>query len=139
MNRDKLKRQPLTHTARARLSHASPRLLLSPPALCLAASAREGVGTTRPARRKMAAKVVCVTGAGGFIASWIVKLLLERGYTVRGTLRDPGWCCYCYCSTPFPPVLSKSGPPPYCWFVVSKSVHTLKSIQRSQSWRRTCS
>nr|CAB3463889.1 unnamed protein product [Digitaria exilis] len=35
-------------------------------------------------------KVVCVTGAGGFIASWIVKLLLERGYTVRGTLRDPG-------------------------------------------------
>uniref|UniRef100_K3ZVQ8 NAD-dependent epimerase/dehydratase domain-containing protein n=1 Tax=Setaria italica TaxID=4555 RepID=K3ZVQ8_SETIT len=37
----------------------------------------------------MAAKVVCVTGAGGFIASWIVKLLLERGYTVRGTLRDP--------------------------------------------------
>ncbi|OEL35803.1 Tetraketide alpha-pyrone reductase 1 [Dichanthelium oligosanthes] len=36
-------------------------------------------------------KVVCVTGAGGFIASWIVKLLLERGYTVRGTLRDPGW------------------------------------------------
>lgn len=34
-------------------------------------------------------KVVCVTGAGGFIASWIVKLLLERGYTVRGTLRDP--------------------------------------------------
>jgi hypothetical protein len=42
----------------------------------------------------MAAKVVCVTGAGGFIASWIVKLLLERGYTVRGTLRDPGWCCY---------------------------------------------
>ena len=35
-------------------------------------------------------KVVCVTGAGGFVASWIVKLLLQRGYTVRGTLRDPG-------------------------------------------------
>ncbi|KQK04427.1 cinnamoyl-CoA reductase 1 [Brachypodium distachyon] len=34
-------------------------------------------------------KVVCVTGAGGFIASWIVKLLLQRGHTVRGTLRDP--------------------------------------------------
>ncbi|KAH7547474.1 hypothetical protein FEM48_Zijuj01G0313900 [Ziziphus jujuba var. spinosa] len=32
---------------------------------------------------------VCVTGAGGFIASWIVKLLLERGYTVRGTVRNP--------------------------------------------------
>ncbi|XP_049395863.1 cinnamoyl-CoA reductase 1 isoform X2 [Solanum stenotomum] len=35
-------------------------------------------------------KVVCVTGAGGFIASWLVKLLLEKGYTVRGTVRNPG-------------------------------------------------
>lgn len=34
-------------------------------------------------------KVVCVTGASGFIASWIVKLLLQRGYTVRATVRDP--------------------------------------------------
>ncbi|KAJ3698387.1 hypothetical protein LUZ61_002092 [Rhynchospora tenuis] len=32
---------------------------------------------------------VCVTGAGGFIASWLVKLLLEKGYTVRGTVRNP--------------------------------------------------
>jgi nucleoside-diphosphate-sugar epimerase len=31
---------------------------------------------------------VCVTGAGGFIASWLVKLLLARGYTVHGTVRD---------------------------------------------------
>ncbi|XP_021821850.1 cinnamoyl-CoA reductase 1-like [Prunus avium] len=34
-------------------------------------------------------QTVCVTGAGGFIASWIVKLSLERGYIVRGTLRNP--------------------------------------------------
>ncbi|CAN6483281.1 unnamed protein product [Victoria cruziana] len=34
-------------------------------------------------------KVVCVTGASGYIASWLVKLLLERGYTVRATVRDP--------------------------------------------------
>nr|BAM05562.1 cinnamoyl-CoA reductase [Eucalyptus pilularis]BAM05563.1 cinnamoyl-CoA reductase [Eucalyptus pyrocarpa] len=34
-------------------------------------------------------QTVCVTGAGGFIASWIVKLFLERGYTVRGTVRNP--------------------------------------------------
>ncbi|XP_057967578.1 cinnamoyl-CoA reductase 1-like [Malania oleifera] len=34
-------------------------------------------------------QMVCVTGAGGFIASWIVKLLLERGYAVRGTVRNP--------------------------------------------------
>lgn len=32
---------------------------------------------------------VCVTGAGGFIASWLVKRLLEKGYTVRGTVRNP--------------------------------------------------
>uniref|UniRef100_A0A0E0QGP3 NAD-dependent epimerase/dehydratase domain-containing protein n=1 Tax=Oryza rufipogon TaxID=4529 RepID=A0A0E0QGP3_ORYRU len=34
-------------------------------------------------------RTVCVTGAGGFIASWLVKLLLEKGYAVRGTVRNP--------------------------------------------------
>ncbi|KAH7521252.1 hypothetical protein FEM48_Zijuj07G0013400 [Ziziphus jujuba var. spinosa] len=34
-------------------------------------------------------KVVCVTGASGFFASWLVKLLLQRGYTVRASVRDP--------------------------------------------------
>ncbi|GAB4832587.1 hypothetical protein Ancab_006602 [Ancistrocladus abbreviatus] len=34
-------------------------------------------------------KVVCVMGAAGYIASWTVKLLLRRGYTVRGAVRDP--------------------------------------------------
>uniref|UniRef100_A0A453SJZ0 NAD-dependent epimerase/dehydratase domain-containing protein n=1 Tax=Aegilops tauschii subsp. strangulata TaxID=200361 RepID=A0A453SJZ0_AEGTS len=35
--------------------------------------------------------VVCVTGAGGFVASWLVKLLLSKPhFTVRGTVRDPG-------------------------------------------------
>nr|UGB90600.1 cinnamoyl CoA reductase [Sinopodophyllum hexandrum] len=34
-------------------------------------------------------QTICVTGAGGFIASWMVKLLLERGYTVKGTVRNP--------------------------------------------------
>ena len=32
---------------------------------------------------------VCVTGAGGYIASWVVKLLLSKGYIVHGTVRDP--------------------------------------------------
>jgi len=31
---------------------------------------------------------VCVTGASGFIASWIVKTFLEAGVTVHGTVRD---------------------------------------------------
>jgi nucleoside-diphosphate-sugar epimerase len=34
---------------------------------------------------------VCVTGAGGFVASWLVKLLLSTGrYAVRGTVRHLG-------------------------------------------------
>ena len=32
---------------------------------------------------------VLVTGASGYIASWLVKYLLEAGYTVHGTVRDP--------------------------------------------------
>ncbi|KAM0861780.1 hypothetical protein ACQ4PT_045642 [Festuca glaucescens] len=32
---------------------------------------------------------VCVTGGGGYIASWLVKLLLSRGYAVHATVRDP--------------------------------------------------
>ncbi|XP_051151788.1 dihydroflavonol 4-reductase-like [Andrographis paniculata] len=34
-------------------------------------------------------RTVCVTGAAGFIGSWIVMNLLRRGYTVRATVRDP--------------------------------------------------
>ncbi|KAJ9158828.1 hypothetical protein P3X46_024374 [Hevea brasiliensis] len=34
-------------------------------------------------------RVVCVTGGAGYIASWLVKLLLLRGYTVKATGRDP--------------------------------------------------
>jgi len=34
---------------------------------------------------------VCVTGAGGFVGSWLVQRLLAAGrYTVHGTVRDPG-------------------------------------------------
>ncbi|GLT35289.1 hypothetical protein SLA2020_097560 [Shorea laevis] len=33
---------------------------------------------------------VCVTGAGGFLASWVVKLLLSKDYAVRGTVRQLG-------------------------------------------------
>lgn len=34
-------------------------------------------------------KIVCVTGASGYVASWLVKFLLQRGYTVRASVRDP--------------------------------------------------
>ncbi len=32
---------------------------------------------------------VLVTGGSGYVASWIVRYLLEDGYTVRATVRDP--------------------------------------------------
>ncbi|XP_010651224.1 phenylacetaldehyde reductase [Vitis vinifera] len=37
----------------------------------------------------MSSGVVCVTGASGYIASWLVKLLLQRDYTVKASVRDP--------------------------------------------------
>ncbi|KAK4419581.1 Cinnamoyl-CoA reductase 1 [Sesamum alatum] len=33
-------------------------------------------------------KTVCVTGASGYIASWLVKFLLQRGYAVKACVRD---------------------------------------------------
>ena len=41
-----------------------------------------------------AGHVVCVTGAFGYIASWLVKFLLQRGYTVKATVRDPSMCFF---------------------------------------------
>ena len=38
---------------------------------------------------KAAQSRVCVTGASGYIGSHVVRELLERGYTVRATVRDP--------------------------------------------------
>jgi uncharacterized protein YbjT (DUF2867 family) len=32
----------------------------------------------------------CVTGATGYIGSWLVQTLLQRGYNVHATVRDPG-------------------------------------------------
>ncbi|XP_051118066.1 phenylacetaldehyde reductase-like isoform X2 [Andrographis paniculata] len=57
-------------------------------------SPREHVDHTAESTERMSGReqVVCVTGASGYIASWLVKTLLERGYTVKATvrnLRDP--------------------------------------------------
>lgn len=32
----------------------------------------------------------CVTGGTGFIAAYLVKVLLEKGHNVRTTVRNPG-------------------------------------------------
>lgn len=41
-------------------------------------------------RNEMKGKTYCVTGATGYIGSWLVKSLLERGYRVHATFRSPG-------------------------------------------------
>lgn len=43
-------------------------------------------------KKKMSSGVVCVTGASGYIASWLVKLLLQRNYTVKASVRHPSLC-----------------------------------------------
>ena len=57
----------------------------------VAAAQRLGWGdvpVVRPVRSAASAKgPVLVTGASGFIASWVVAILLERGYTVHATVR----------------------------------------------------
>ena len=32
---------------------------------------------------------VLVSGANGYIATWVVRTFLEQGYAVRGTVRSP--------------------------------------------------
>ncbi|KAG4201387.1 hypothetical protein ERO13_A05G275900v2 [Gossypium hirsutum] len=39
---------------------------------------------------------VCVTGAGGYLGSWVVKHLLSNNYTVHGTVRQPGGAKYAH-------------------------------------------
>jgi hypothetical protein len=34
--------------------------------------------------------ILCVSGAVGYLASCLIKHLLQRGYHVRGTVWDPG-------------------------------------------------
>ncbi|XP_022860342.1 cinnamoyl-CoA reductase 1-like isoform X2 [Olea europaea var. sylvestris] len=43
-------------------------------------------GSTEMAKRE--GEAVCVTGGSGYIGSWLVRLLLERGYTVHATVKD---------------------------------------------------
>ncbi|XP_061353358.1 dihydroflavonol 4-reductase-like [Gastrolobium bilobum] len=38
-----------------------------------------------------ASETVCVTGAEGFIGSWLVMRLIEHGFKVRATVRDPAY------------------------------------------------
>lgn len=40
--------------------------------------------------KEMGKKKACVIGGTGFVASMLIKQLLEKGYAVNTTVRDPG-------------------------------------------------
>ncbi|XP_024018714.1 putative anthocyanidin reductase isoform X2 [Morus notabilis] len=46
------------------------------------------------AERKGCQKTYCVTGATGYVGSWLVKTLLESGSIVHATVRDPVKCLH---------------------------------------------
>ncbi|KAI8001435.1 Anthocyanidin reductase ((2S)-flavan-3-ol-forming) [Camellia lanceoleosa] len=45
--------------------------------------------TTTTTKPMIGAKAACVVGGTGFVAATLVKMLLERGYSVNTTVRDP--------------------------------------------------
>ena len=41
-------------------------------------------------------KTACVTGENGYIALALIKMLLEKGYAVKTTVRNPGLHFICF-------------------------------------------
>ncbi|GKV45763.1 hypothetical protein SLEP1_g52812 [Rubroshorea leprosula] len=50
----------------------------------------EVAATVFEGKRVAAPPTYCVTGATGYIGSWLVKVLLQGGYMVHATVRNPG-------------------------------------------------
>lgn len=57
-------------------------------------------------------KTACVIGGTGFVASQLIKLLLEKGYVVKTTARDPGQTYILYRLLPnfFKPIINLAYP-----------------------------
>ena len=51
----------------------------------------ESLESKKTVKTKAALTKYCVTGASGYIGSWLVNTLLERGFKVHATVRDPGF------------------------------------------------
>lgn len=63
---------------------------------------------------------VCVTGAAGYIAAWLVRKLLERGCVVHATLRNLGTCLPVYYTNIDRCRVSRSISPIKLWIVSCK-------------------
>ncbi|BFG20282.1 hypothetical protein CerSpe_065550 [Prunus speciosa] len=82
-------------------------------------------------------KVVCVTGASGFIASWLVKLLLQRGYIVKATVRDPIDGCEGVFHTASPVIFSSTDPQEELLYpAVKGTLNVLKSCVKFPTVKR---
>mmetsp|Transcript_22924 Transcript_22924/g.53650 ORF Transcript_22924/g.53650 Transcript_22924/m.53650 type:complete len:398 (-) Transcript_22924:231-1424(-) len=78
-----------SRSTRATILHQS---LLLAAALCAALclpSVLQAPALAMPSKSG-AARTVCVTGASGFVGSWVTKELLDHGYTVHATVRKMG-------------------------------------------------
>ncbi|XP_057965707.1 putative anthocyanidin reductase [Malania oleifera] len=53
-----------------------------------------GRGSRGETTMMMKRRRYCVTGASGYIGSWLVKSLLDRGFLVHATVRNPGKCSH---------------------------------------------
>ena len=63
--------------------------MAGPDTLGCAESCQHSRERKMPDQTPRAPSPVLVTGANGYVASWLVKRLLERGFDVHGTVRDP--------------------------------------------------
>jgi len=72
---------------------------------------------------------VCVTGASGFLASWLIKRLLSSGYHVTGTVRDLGF------SLTFSSIFQKNVHKHLCiLFVYGGGIHAGKQKKYEYLW-----
>ncbi|KAF8649343.1 hypothetical protein HU200_064338 [Digitaria exilis] len=80
-----------------------------------------------PAAGEERKKTACVTGGNGYIASLLIKMLLEKGYVVKTTVRHPGEIIVPHCLIQFHSFL---GVPRSVCFITPLNLLFLMSLNR---------